>query len=760
MTEARGIRTLSWCCAGFSVAVFLSVLLLPPVLLPACAAAVLLSWLLCRRGKKTAARKASLLLLFAAPGFLLCFLRYGTTMKRAEQADGSSGVITARVIDYPTVYAGSVRWEVRLTSPELPRVKCRLDYYGDHAPSLRPGDEIECEAKLYSAAYRYGEETDSLTSKGIFLRGTVRGEAKKTGTWRFASLYKPLTWRQSVITLAGKLFPEDTAPFHIALLTGEKGELYKDYPLYYALSRAGLTHVAAVSGMHVAFLVGFVGLLIPNKRLFALLMLPLLLAFAALSGFTPSVCRAVFMQCCALMAPLCRRESDSPTSLWLVLAILLLINPFSAASVSLQLSFAATAGILVFAQRIYEWLFERLPQGKLRPLSRTIASSMGTSLSALIFTLPLTALHFGVISLVAPLSNVLCLWLISLLFTGGYLTLALGRMIPRAGRVLGWCLGWGDRFVFLVCRLLTALPCSAVYTSNPVYLWWMGGSYLLLLGFWLWAKKKERPMRIVLPACLSALCLFGCIFAVRADRQGIRVTAIEVGQGSCTLIECGNDAVMVDCGGTNTADYVGQKAAYYALGRERRKIPTLVLTHLHRDHVNGVTRLLALLDVETIYMPDFDTDEYLTEILEAASISGTRVVRVREELLLTGEKMQLRLFPPLDRENNDESGLFVLASLDDWDVLITGDADQSQERRFVQLTDVPDIELLIAGHHGSANASGGMFLDALKPETALISVGYNTYGHPAEETLTRLEERHIEIHRTDIEGNITVKGGA
>ena len=662
MTEARGIRTLSWCCAGFSVAVFLSVLLLPPVLLPACAAAVLLSWLFCRRGKKTAARKASLLLLFAAPGFLLCFLRYGTTMKRAEQADGSSGVITARVIDYPTVYAGSVRWEVRLTSPELPKVKCRLDYYGDHAPSLRPSDEIECEAKLYSAAYRYGEETDSLTSKGIFLRGTVRGEAKKTGTWRFASLYKPLTWRQSVITLAGKLFPEDTAPFHIALLTGEKGELYKDYPLYYALSRAGLTHVAAVSGMHVAFLVGFVGLLIPNKRLFALLMLPLLLAFAALSGFTPSVCRAVFMQCCALMAPLCRRESDSPTSLWLVLAILLLINPFSAASVSLQLSFAATAGILVFAQRIYEWLFERLPQGKLRPLSRTIASSMGTSLSALIFTLPLTALHFGVISLVAPLSNV--------------------------------------------------------------------------------------------------LCLFGCIFAVRADRQGIRVTAIEVGQGSCTLIECGNDAVMVDCGGTNTADYVGQKAAYYALGRERRKIPTLVLTHLHRDHVNGVVRLLALLDVETIYMPDFDTDEYLTEILKAASISGTRVVRVREELLLTGEKLQLRLFPPLDRENNNESGLFVLASLDDWDVLITGDADQSQERRFVQLTDVPDIELLIAGHHGSANASGGMFLDALKPETALISVGYNTYGHPAEETLTRLEERHIEIHRTDIEGNITVKGGA
>ena len=267
-------------------------------------------------------------------------------------------------------------------------------------------------------------------------------------------------------------------------------------------------------------------------------------------------------------------------------------------------------------------------------------------------------------------------------------------------------------------------------------------------------------MRIVLPVCLSALCLFGCIFAVRADRQGIRVTAIEVGQGSCTLIECGNDAVMVDCGGTNTADYVGQKAAYYALGRERRKIPTLVLTHLHRDHVNGVMRLLALLDVETIYMPDFDTDEYLTEILKAASISGTRVVRVREELLLTGEKLQLRLFPPLDRENNDESGLFVLASLDDWDVLITGDADQSQERRFVQLTDVPDIELLIAGHHGSANASGSVFLDALKPETALISVGYNTYGHPAEETLTRLEERHIEIHRTDIEGNITVKGGA
>ena len=91
-------------------------------------------------------------------------------------------------------------------------------------------------------------------------------------------------------------------------------------------------------------------------------------------------------------------------------------------------------------------------------------------------------------------------------------------------------------------------------------------------------------------------------------------------------------------------------------------------------------------------------------------------------------------------------------------MLITGDASRSQERRYVQLAAPPDIELLIVGHHGSANATADYLLDELRPETAVISVGHNTYGHPSDAALERLESRGIAVHRTDTEGTITVKG--
>ena len=754
MSSERGIRTLAWCCGGLAGAVFLSVLLLPLSALPVLALLSLIAGLLCLRGWRNPSRCAALFLLCAALGFLFFSARASRVTRQVAALDGEVCTIRARVLEYPKVYENSTTLRVRVTSEELPHGKCQLSCYGGEPLELTPGDEIVCEVKFTSAFFRRGEESDTLTSAGVFLRGAVRGQVTKTGTWRYAALYAPQRWRQAVKTGTQRVFPADTAAFQQALLTGDKSGLYDELPLYYSLSRAGLMHAAAVSGMHVAFLVGFLELLLPNRRRLGFLLLPLLGAFAALSGFTPSVCRAVFIQSMTLIAPLFRRESDPPTSLLLVLAILLLINPYAAASVSLQLSFAATAGILLFSRPIFEKTAGRLPQNR---LGVAAAASLSASLSALLLTLPLTAWHFGVITLAAPVSNVLCMGLLPVLFVGGYGAVLLGFLFPSAGKALGACLGWGDRLLFAVAKATGSLPCAALYTSNRLYVWWLVLTCLLLASAVLWGRRREEGVRLAAPLCLSAICLFSCVLYVRADRKGLRVTAIDMGQGSCTLIECGDNAVMVDCGGSTAEGYVGERAAYYALGRERPRLSALVLTHLHGDHVNGVERLLALVDVDTIYLPDLEPGSFL-EILDTAEKRRTRVVRVTEELLLTGEELTLRLTPPLDLEEDEESGLFVLASRDGWDVLITGDASRSQERRYVQLAAPPDIELLIVGHHGSANATADYLLDELRPETAVISVGHNTYGHPSDAALERLESRGIAVHRTDTEGTITVKG--
>ena len=98
----------------------------------------------------------------------------------------------------------------------------------------------------------------------------------------------------------------------------------------------------------------------------------------------------------------------------------------------------------------------------------------------------------------------------------------------------------------------------------------------------------------------------------------------------------------------------------------------------------------------------------------------------------------------------------MLGSAGDFDVLITGDMDAAVEGRLVKYGNLPDTELLVVGHHGSRNASSDQLLQAIEPEWAVISVGYNTYGHPAGETLGRLARWGCEIYRTDWSGTVTI----
>ena len=114
------------------------------------------------------------------------------------------------------------------------------------------------------------------------------------------------------------------------------------------------------------------------------------------------------------------------------------------------------------------------------------------------------------------------------------------------------------------------------------------------------------------------------------------------------------------------------------------------------------------------------------------------------------------LIPPLGSGTSNEEGLFVLCSAGDFDALITGDADSAVEAMLVKYYNLPDVELLLVGHHGSNGSTSNEFLNAIRPETAIISVGYNSYGHPRAEVLERLGDAGAEIFRTDLHGSVTV----
>ena len=114
----------------------------------------------------------------------------------------------------------------------------------------------------------------------------------------------------------------------------------------------------------------------------------------------------------------------------------------------------------------------------------------------------------------------------------------------------------------------------------------------------------------------------------------------------------------------------------------------------------------------------------------------------------------LTIYPPLGGNTDNENCLAMLASCGEQDFLITGDMDSAAEARLLDAYDLPDIEVLAAGHHGSKTSASEALLEALTPETACISVGSNRYGHPADETLWRLVKAGCTVYRTDKQGSI------
>lgn len=185
------------------------------------------------------------------------------------------------------------------------------------------------------------------------------------------------------------------------------------------------------------------------------------------------------------------------------------------------------------------------------------------------------------------------------------------------------------------------------------------------------------------------------------------------------------------------ADFLGD----YGVGR----LDLLVLTHFHADHANGVTELLKRVQVDTLAIPPATGEEepLRDEILSVAEARDVEVLEVEEDTLLTlDEDRTIQLYAPLGAGETNEAGLTCLISTGDFDTLITGDMGADVEQQLLTHTDLPDLEVLVAGHHGSKSSTSEQLLAATAPDYAFLSVGeHNTYGHPAQETLERLQRQ-------------------
>ena len=753
------MRILARTAIAFSAAIFAANYLLPlPWMLYAAVLSALMAAGLMLPGRKWL-RGLSLCLVFFSLGLIYFQCHHTRTVARAEALDGGTYTIYGEVKAYPAVYDSYCRLELRLLGEELPRAKA-IVYDNDFTGTqLVPGDRVRFTGRVRMADKLYGEDYDGYYSRGIYCKITAIEPVtlcQQGGGFR----YLPVKLNRLLAERIGGLFPADCAAFMRALLLGDKSLLYEDEALALAMSRAGLMHTVAVSGMHVVFLVGLMQFLFGAGRRSALTGMGLVWAFVLVTGASPSAVRAGVMQSLLLMAPVLRRENDPPTSLSLALALILLNNPYSAASVSLQLSFAAMAGILCFSGRIYGWFCARWKAVARRFLLRYLIGNLSTTLSVLVFTAPLTALYFGYVPLLSVVGNIAALWAVSLCFMGGWIA-CLASLLPLLGQGLAWLCAWLARYILLAARVIASLPGAVVYTETRGLWPWLAASYGLFILCGLFGRKNWLRFGVPGLATVLSLCLLLRCTAWDYAKGRETIAVLDVGQGLCVAAMAGDSTVLIDCGSINSPDNAGELTGRYLLSRGRKSVDALMLTHFHQDHSNGVAMLMEMLELRQLIVPKPAEGEALPEhILESARRYGVEITYIRTDSYLSvGEKITASLYAPAENSRGNESCMAVHLKLGDYQALITGDSPMTEELRLTQEQKLAGTELLVAGHHGSADASSPQLLAELGGDTAVISVGFNSYGHPAEETLERLALYGYNVYRTDKDGTVEIRIG-
>lgn len=633
--------------------------------------------------------------------------------------DGQTGTAEILALDYgeETDYGQRVKGRIYIVGKGY-----TLTAYLKEGVQAEPGNVLKGQFQFRLTLPGGEKESSYDASSGIFLRATAKSETivepGQAGSLRFI----PQRLAKRMKDILRFCLPGDVFPFAQSLLLGDSGEL--DYGTKTALTVSGIRHIIAVSGLHVGVLWLLIRRLTGNRPFLAALVgIPSVALFAALAGFTPSVCRAGLMAGLLMLAACFGREYDPLTELALAALVLLEINPFTILSAGFQLSVLSVLGILLFQKKI---------QRKLETvLNPRLAGPIAVTLSAMSLSTPLAAYYFGVVSLVGVVTNLLVLPLVTVIFYGVGAVCALGGVSLTVGRLLGWVLAWPIRLVLAIAKGFSRVPLAALYPCGVFHALALAGSYVLLMAYVLFQKGKLRYY-VCASVCLTAVCVFLAGWLPR--QEDFRFTVLDVGQGQSLVLQSRGETMVIDCGGWS-GESAADKAAEYLLSQNIYKVEALALTHYDEDHAGGAEYLLGRVKAKEMLLPEGKEDRSIPFGV------GT-----------------LRLFPYTGGNLGQENSMAILFESENCVILVTGDLDLAGERRLVREGKIPRADILVVGHHGSKNATSAELLEAARPKVAVVSVGAgNPFGHPTQETLDRLEAAGAKVYRTDQSGTIVIR---
>jgi competence protein ComEC len=694
---------------------------------------------------------------------------------------------------------------------EVGPVHGRLLVWLPRGPSLEVGDRVRLAALIEEPRDFDGfAYVEYLARRGI--GAIARPQTVEVVGRRTAPLIG-ITAAIRVHLLRGlnSLVPEPEAGIGAGIVLGARAGIAPD--ISEAFATAGLSHIVAISGFHIAIVAAVVSLAVkPLRRrrggrfAAAAVTLAVIAWYVLMTGTRPSAVRAALMATALVVAQLSGSRAHAASALVLAAALMLFVAPGVLWDVGFQLSLLATGGIILAAVPIAERMAGWPP---------LVRGPVALTMAAQLTTLPVLLMNFERLSLVAPLANVLAVPLVPLAMGTTALAAVVGAgdamlQLPILGDVTAWLAG-GAAWLYLRCLIGVSvasaqLPFAALDVALPP---WLAAAYYPALAIVFAARHERRPngepvagalggvaamlhpaqlaalpagaatrapapgrladaaRRIISPAGLgtgTVAALLAITIATLPDGR-LHLRVLDIGQGDALLIVAPTGATAIVDGGPDpelTLRRLGETLPFH-----RRDIALVVLTHPHQDHVAGLVEIVDRFRVSLVLEADrhYTNAAYQRLVRDARQRGILATARAGQSIALDAATRLEILFPteidaalPLPDGDINNASVVALLRHGHFTALLTGDAEAPVERMLLDRGLLHPIDVLKVGHHGSHSSSTATFLAATDPAVAVMSLGVgNSYGHPSPATLTTLADRPgIAIYRTDEDGTVSI----
>lgn len=538
---------------------------------------------------------------------------------------------------------------------------------------------------------------------------------------------------------------KENSELAISLIVGDRSHISSEVEDNF--KKANLMHMLAISGAHFSYVIliaTFISNRLQHKRLGQLIQIIAIIFFMNLTGNTASVVRAGIMSILLIGSSICKRQNDSLNNIAISAIIQIINNPYIIFDSGFMLSYSGVLGIILFYKKISEHIHFK---------------SIALTISANIFIIPIMIYNFHTISASFIISNICASWLLGIIIILEFISLC----IPI--KLLYIILDLLIMMLRKIAEICANIPFAQMYV--PRY-----AIFFVIVIYILIFCRKLKCRKYVYSFLTIGVSILLIVNFTDVYQDRMRINFIDVGQGDSCLIRYKGTNIMIDSGGSLSKNKDGKSYDIgenvlnnYLLNRGITRLDYIMASHFDEDHSQGFIFLLKNMKVKNVIISEqYKTSSIYEQFKQICKKQNIQIIYVRSGDEIRIKDLAFKILHPKSKENQisenplNNNAIVCMVKYKNKRILFTGDIEKVAENEMVkEYTNGLKADILKVGHHGSKTSTTKEFLDLINPSVALIGVGQNNkFGHPNEDVIKRLEEKNIQIYRTDEMGEISV----